>query len=283
MNKNNSVNGSGRRSIASDTINILENGCYQTANGKVSIQSELEYCIDQTCLFTPDDLQSLRVELQAVNTQIEVVNETSLEGAKRLYDSRAFKRILVLNFASAKNAGGGFLRGAQAQEESLARSSGLFPSLEKCSGYYRYHRTQNKSLLYSDHMIYSPDCPVFKDDGGVLLDAPYIVDFITSPAPNRGALTRNNPKSLDQLEAAFTQRIQYMLRLAASQQVDALVLGAWGCGVFGNNPEQVAALFANELLGDGAFAKTFRHISFSIPENPKLAANTTAFEKYFAV
>ena len=282
MNKNNSVNGSGRRGIASDTINILENGSYQTANGEVSIQSELEHCIDQTRLFTPDDLQSLRVESQAIDTQIEVVNETSLEGAKRLYDSAIFKRILVLNFASAKNAGGGFLRGAQAQEESLARSSGLFPSLEKCSDYYRYHRTQNKSLLYSDHMIYSPDCPVFKDDGGALLGAPYRVDFITSPAPNRGALTRNDPKALGQLEAVFTQRIQYMLRLAASQQADALVLGAWGCGVFGNQPEQVADLFANELLGDGEFAKTFRHISFSIPENPKLAANTTAFEKHFA-
>ncbi len=271
-----------RRDIASNTLTILEKGTYQTSNGEVSIESELQHAVAQTRLFTPDDLRALSIETPITESYIEVMNETSLQGAKRLYDKGLFKRVMVLNFASAKNAGGGFLRGAQAQEETLARSSGLYVSLQQCPDYYDYHRRVDKSLLYSDHMIYSPACPVFKQDNGRLLDAPYYVDFITSPAPNRSAITRNDPKSLGKLEAVFAQRVHYMLTLAAHQQADALVLGAWGCGVFGNQPEQVASLFANELLDNGAFANTFRHISFSIPENPKLAANTTAFETHFS-
>ena len=208
-------------------------------------------------------------------------NTLALQGAKRLVDSGNFKRIGILNFASAKNAGGGFLGGSQAQEESLARSSALYASLQMCPEYYDYHRKQNKSLLYSDYMIYSPACPVFKHDSGKLLDTPYEVDFITSAAPNRGAIARNQPAALEQLEAVFLQRIHAVLSLAANRDCDALVLGAWGCGVFGNQPQSVANWFGKHLLGDGEFANRFKYISFSIPENPRIAENTLSFQRVF--
>lgn len=274
----------GRVRIADDTVNILENGYYDYRSQRVSIQPALEKCLRDTRLFTPDELAQLTMpqEQGETETRFEVVNETTLQGAQRLRTANPSARIGVLNFASAKNPGGGFLRGSQAQEESLARSSGLYASLQQCPAYYAYHRKQNKSLLYSDHIIYSPDCPVFKDDDGAYLATPYQVDFITSAAPNRGALTRNQPNDLPKLEAAFAQRIQRMLTLAATQGCEVLVLGAWGCGVFANDPYEVARLFAAELLDNGAFVNRFRHISFSIPDNPKMTGNTDAFQQQFA-
>ncbi|WP_020560979.1 TIGR02452 family protein [Thiofilum flexile] len=270
--------------IAEHTLAIMESGYYEhPQSGTVSIQADLAHCVEHTHLFTPEELTNLEPKLgQYAQTTLEVVNETTLEGALRLSQTSQFSRIGVLNFASAKNPGGGFLRGSQAQEESLARSSGLYASLQACPAYYDYHRHKNKSLLYSDHMIYSPACPVFKQDNGSLLAEPYLVDFITSPAPNHGALIRNEPEALSQLESVFARRTNLMLKLAAWQGCDALVLGAWGCGVFANDPELVARLLATELLDEGAFAHAFKHISFSIPDNARDPANNHAFQQQFA-
>ncbi|MGB1012031.1 MAG: TIGR02452 family protein [Thiolinea sp.] len=281
--KNNNMNRLKRVQIAQDTLSIIKQGCYQhEQSGTVDLRAGIDACIKQTRLFTPDQLADLCPELPVHETQIEVMNETTLEGAQRLYERGGFKRIAVLNFASAKNAGGGFLGGSQAQEESLARSSALYASLQECPEYYDYHRRQNKSLLYSDHMIYSPSCPVFRLDDGELLAEPYAVDFITSPAPNRGALARNQPAALGQLESIFISRIRAVLKLAAAQGCGALVLGAWGCGVFGNQPQAVAAWFAAQLSGEGEFANSFRHVSFSIPEDPRTATNNLSFKQAFA-
>lgn len=269
--------------IAQDTLSILKQGHYEHEDsGTVELQSGIEACIRQTRLLTPQQLIELKPELPVyAHTQIEVMNETTLEGALRLRQVGEHQRIGVLNFASAKNAGGGFLGGSQAQEESLARSSAIYASLAECPQYYDYHKRQNKSLLYSDHMIYSPECPVFRLDSGELLAEPYAVDFITSPAPNRGALARNEPAALAQLEKVFSRRIRAVLKLAAEQGCDALVLGAWGCGVFGNQPQAVAGWFADQLCAEGEFAHCFRHISFSIPEDPRAAVNNQSFRQAF--
>ncbi len=272
-----------RVQIAQDTLSIIKRCQYQSPQGEtVDLQADIDRCLQHTQLLTPKQLSELAPALPVYETrQIEVVNETSLEGAKRLHDQQRFQRIGVLNFASAKNAGGGFLGGSQAQEESLARSSALYASLQQCPEYYDYHRKQNKSLLYSDHMIYSPDCPVFRHDNGELLAAPYKIDFITSPAPNYGAVARQQPESLAQLEQAFVQRLRAVLNLAVQQGCDALVLGAWGCGVFANRPQSVAGWFADQLSEKGEFAKSFRHISFSIPEDPRVAENNLSFQRAF--
>jgi len=270
-----------RVQVAQDTLNIIKQGHYQHPQaGTVNLQLEIDRCTEQTQLFTPKQLADLKpVPPTHQNTQIEVINETTLAGAKRLYDQQTFQRIGVLNFASAKNAGGGFLGGSQAQEESLARSSALYASLQRCPEYYDYHRRQNKSLLYSDHMIYTPGCPVFKQDSGELLASPYQVDFITSPAPNYGATARNQPDALAQLKTVFIKRIRTVLTLAAHQGCDALILGAWGCGVFANRPQSVAEWFAEQLVKEGEFAQSFRHISFSIPEDSRAPKNSLSFQQ----
>ena len=171
--------------------------------------------------------------------------------------------------------------GARAQEESLARSSALYFSLRQCPDYYAFHRAQD-TCLYSDRMIYSPACPVFRDDAGQWLAEPYIVDVITSPAPNAGAILRNEPANRHKIVPTLAERAGKILALAASWQCDALVLGAWGCGVFSNNPVDVAAVFYSYLRPGGLYSQRFRHILFSVYDTSRPHKTYEVFASQFA-
>ncbi|BDA68426.1 hypothetical protein CAL7716_025920 [Calothrix sp. PCC 7716] len=275
-----------RTAIAQNTLSILEAGYYVLENGnQVDITQELASCLSNTKCYNPDNLLEIQQKVlsnapQFSSTEYEVRNETTLMGAKRLALSQQYQKIGVLNFASAKNPGGGFLKGAQAQEESLARSSGLYKSLLKCPGYYDFHRS-NKSLLYSDRMIYSPSCPVFKDDEGTLEEQPYVVDFITSPAPNAGEVKKNQPQDVNKISEVLRVRGSKLLSLAADNGCDALVLGAWGCGVFRNDPAIVAQMFANFLLPNNIFWGRFKYIDFSVFDSSKQQETFREFREYF--
>src|SRR5260370_38640775 len=113
----------------------------------------------------------------AVNTNVEVANETTFRGLSRL--SASGGHIGCLNFASAKNPGGGFLSGAQAQEEALARSSALYPCLLRAPDYYERNRA-NHSAIYLDLVIFSPLVPFFRDDSAALLERPALAAVITA-------------------------------------------------------------------------------------------------------
>ncbi len=261
-----------RVAIAQNTLDILNAGYYHLPTGeKVSIGSDLATCLAQTRYYNPDTLAALQIEVLASSptfskTEFIVRNETTLTGGARISSKsthQTAQKIGILNFASAKNPGGGFLRGAQAQEESLARSSALYSSLLKCPEQYEFHH-QQKDLLYSDGMIYSPNCPVFKTDRGDLLKTPYLVDFITSPAPNAGEVAKQQPQDLSKLRDVLYKRGAKVLTLAAYHQCDVLILGAWGCGVFRNDPTLVAQMFADFLLPGKPFYGRFQTVLFSV-------------------
>merc|ERR1712113_859612 len=116
----------------------------------------------------------------------------------------------VLNFASARNPGGGFTTGAEAQEESLARSSGLYPCLTKhFQAFFAPHR-QAASGLYTHGLIHSPQVPVVRDEHGTLLEKPYLIDFVTAAAPNCGVLKKkcSTQEAASHCNAALRERIQ---------------------------------------------------------------------------
>ena len=193
--------------------------------------------------------------------EVHVSTATTLEAAAQL--ATKFGRVGVLNFASARHPGGGFLSGSQAQEESLARSSGLYPCLTQFAEMYAYNNRPAGTALYSDYLIYSPGVPVLRHDDGRWLTQPLQLDIITAPAVNAGALARNSPELLPQVLPTMRQRLRLVLAVAARHEIEALVLGAWGCGVFANDPAQVAQLFA-EALAEPAIRGRFRRFDFAI-------------------
>jgi uncharacterized protein (TIGR02452 family) len=267
--------------LAKQTVEIVERGRYQSASGRaIDIAASVRACLDATRFFPPEVLDRLRQDILArpakgLATAFEVVNETTLAGIARvLADGKG--PVVALNFASAKNPGGGFLNGSQAQEESLARSSALHASLLRAWEFYERHRA-SPSLLYSDAMIWSPSCPVLRDDEGKLLDEPQVVSFITSPAPNAEAAADTCPEELPLIPGVFRRRSEYVLALTASEGYKRLVLGAWGCGVFRNDPAVVAAAFMGHLR-QGAWSGRFERVEFSVLDTSPSRETLAAFE-----
>ncbi len=210
-------------------------------------------------------------------TSFEVTAEGSLEGARRLYLAGS-GRIAVLNFASARNPGGGYVGGAKAQEEDLCRNALLYPCLLRAPDYYAAHRAST-DLLYSHRVIWSPDVPAHRDTGGRLLAEPYQVSFLTSPAPNAGEALRRDPELKSAIPRVLHERAGRVLAVAAHHGARRLVLGAWGCGVFRNDPREVAEAFHARLTGE--FAGVFEHVLFAVWDRTRESANRAAFEERF--
>jgi uncharacterized protein (TIGR02452 family) len=261
-----------RAAMAEETLLILDRGWYDhPAGGRVRIAEDLARSAAGTRLWAPEEsraaLSRLAAERSASDrgtagpgttvTRIEVTNESSLAAARRLGHP-----VGCLNFASAKNPGGGFRGGAQAQEESLARSSGLYRCLLEAPEFYAFHRAR-RDLRYSDHAIFSPAVPVFRADDGARLAEPHRVSFVTAAAPNAGALGPGHAHA-GTLPAVLSARAARVLAVFWASGIRRLVLGAWGCGVFRNPPGVVAAAFAEHLGPSGAFHSRFEHVIFAV-------------------
>jgi uncharacterized protein (TIGR02452 family) len=264
---------SGRlREIARQTVAIADAGRYRTAAGdEVDIAADVRAAIAGTRHYAPDD-EPVRDGAAVGAGVVEVTYESTLQAARRLASDDA----ACLVFASAKNPGGGFLGGAQAQEESIARSSALYPCLRTAPEFYAFHRAQ-RDLRYSDRVIYSPRVPVFRDDKGNLLDRPYTTSFLTAAAPNRGAIVRNQPEYADGVPAVLARRARRVLEVASAYGHRTIVLGAWGCGVFRNDAAVVADAFADALRAVDPFDRVVFAIRDGLAGTPVYAAFADRF------
>jgi uncharacterized protein (TIGR02452 family) len=273
------MNRDNRTKSAKETVSICEAGFYLAPSGnRIEIATAARHATDGTVMYSPENLPQCGEFKQPSQTTIEVANETTFEALQRL-DGRG-GHIGCLNFASAKNPGGGFLNGSQAQEEALARSSALYPCLLKAPQYYERNRA-NHSAIYLDLLIYSPLVPFFRNDAGVLLEHPILASVITAPAPNAGAVMQNEPKNAPAIEPALRRRAELVLSVASAHNIDVLVLGAWGCGVFRNDPRMVAAIFADLLKPSGKFANTFSKVVFAVFDRTAEQQTFQAFQDVF--
>jgi len=179
-------------------------------------------------------------------TLVQVANETTLGASQRLVDRGL--RPLALSFANGIEPGGGFLLGALAQEEVLCRSSALYQTLLG-DPMYEEHRKQQLPDS-TDWAIYSPHVPVFRMDDGTELPHPWLLSFLTCAAPYAPALAPSRAGYL------LEQRIHRVLAVARAYGYSALVLGAWGCGAFANDPRRTAISFRRALEHEhsGAFS-----------------------------
>lgn len=251
------------KEVGQETVEILAKGRYRNLQGDmVFLAHDLEQMVEGTLSYPPEESLP-HVSPGEKTTRFEVINDTTLEAARAL--TAAGYNVAALNFASAKNPGGGFLGGSRAQEESLARSSGLYVSI-KDQPMYSYHRSQ-RDCMYSNYAIYSPRVPVFRSDQGELLEEPYFCAMITSPAVNAGVVLKRRQSTRSKIKAEMRKRVEKVLTLAAIHEHDALVLGAWGCGVFQNSAEDIASLFDEALLTN--FKGVFARVTFAILDSSR--------------
>ena len=240
--------------LGEEAVAIAMAGEYQGQSGAIDISLHVQTSVQRTVHYAASHAHPAP-SVGTHGTRYEVTNETTLS-AHRRHLAKGHKAV-SLNFAAATNPGGGFLTGARAQEEYLCRSSALYLAI-KDSPMYAAHRREGHKR-YSDAMIYSPDVPVFRDDDHTLLPSPYLASFITSAAP----LTKHlHPEELVHIPEILRERIRKILTVAQTHGHDSLVLGAWGCGAFGNDGHLVANLFHQAL--ETAFKGAFKEVTFAI-------------------
>lgn len=263
--------------IAKQSLAACEAGFYMNERDeRVELAGSLEHAKSGTCLYERGVHQLAAPAPRGTPTAIGVTGETTIDALVRLAPKGG--HLGCLNFASAKRPGGGFLGGAQAQEESLARASGLYPCLQTQPDYYARNKAFG-SALYLDIVLYSPHVPLFRDDNGGWLDAPVLASVITAAAPNVSALKEARKYDPEDVALVLQNRSELVLAVAAHHQIERLVLGAWGAGVFGNDPAQVARIFA-ELLR-GPYANVFTEVVFAVLGTPETSANHRAFADVF--
>ncbi|MGN7763941.1 TIGR02452 family protein [Paenibacillus sp. 22594] len=276
-----------RAAIAQETLDILEKENYVNRTGRlVDIAEGVRAAILNTRLYAPEELPQLNETMvehmkegARQTAKLAVTSESTLAAAYRLVVKEGHDQTVCLNFASAKNPGGGFLGGSQAQEESLARASALYLSIAPKNEMYQYNRGR-KTCLYSHYMIHSPLVPVIRDSQDQLLDEPYLVSFITAPAVNAGVVREREAQEIGMIPTVMLERIRYILTVAAENGHKTIVLGAFGCGVFRNNPSEVAEWFRQVLLDEG-YQSLFDQIVFAVldhsPNHGVLGAFQTTF------
>ena len=261
------MNRNERAKAAQETLNYFNQGLYNIGSKTISCAS-----ICNTEFISIDKLEAINMGEGNCTPKYEVVNESVIDTIFRLAP------VGVLNFASAKNPGGGFLNGSLAQEEALAISSDLYNSQLQAQEFYDINR-QCKTALYTHNMIYSKDVTFIRGADMNTVPEPVKANILTCPAVNAGAFYKNERGNAATVKRVMAERIRHILNVFAAKGDRKIILGAYGCGVFGNDPADVADIFCNLLKTKGV-ERYFDYISFAVYD--RQGHHYETFKKRFA-
>lgn len=211
----------------------------------------IDKAVEKTKVYSPDT--SITNPLMHQRTKI-ILDDIDTVSAIFKYH---VDKTAALNFASYKEPGGKYLEGSMAQEESLCSKSNLYNILSKFSSYYEWNNEHKNLGLYTNRALYTPEV-VFEDTKQA-----QTCDVITCAAPNWRSAGMYGRATKEENIKALSSRINFVLKIAREQKVDILILGAYGCGVFGQSAKAVATIFKTYI--DESY-QCFDTIVFAIPD-----------------
>jgi uncharacterized protein (TIGR02452 family) len=258
--------------LAQENISICRGG-YTAGNRKIDVRASIEF--RKSKVYSKEELSSLALPAageDALPCKVEVINASAVEAVFSAEDKTG-----VLNFASQRNPGGGYLNGSTAQEEALCRASTLYAYLEHSRAYYGEGK-RSEPGIYAGNMIYSEDVLFFRDNRNTLVEHPVKADVLTSAAVNRKAVP--GKYSAKQLNEIMYSRMKAVLTLFAYKQCKRLILGAYGCGVFGNDALFVAKAWKSLLYSEN-YAPLFSRVTFAVLDRDPAGQNIRAFKSVF--
>ena len=279
MKSNNDKNKQEMRKKCAD---IFKDTCDKCEKNEV-LKESIEQTIKITKLYKEGhkfDLNNAIIKSKDYN--IIITPERTLESVKKYYVSNDKKsKIGVLNFANAKKPGGFVLNGARAQEESICRSSTLYLCLNTEFLKENFYSIKNEKKSENDRIIYTPNILVFKTDDDTLSQMLnekdwYNIDVISCAAHNQKANKIENEK----LKKINYIKIKAIIECAVENKVDNLILGAFGCGEFANDPQLVSKIF-KKILIDEEYYKFFENVHFAIFTPLGKTKNINEFKKTF--
>lgn len=267
--------------VARETIELSQSGVYFLNGEPIKISTNRdtkyyssEYLKNMQSIFA-DVFRNIKNDKAG---SVSVKNESTVKTIFDIGDND--KKIGVLNFASAYNIGGGFESGAMAQEEALAYCSNLaYIQSEEKEGLQYYK--ENKKLnypIYTDGML-TGTVTFFRDENFNFVKRPIKSLVITAPAVNVSALRNKGDLNVSVPDIMYN-RMKYILELFVLNKCTDIILGAFGCGVFGNNPYDIAEIW-KKLLYRAGFIKCFNSVIFSVLDNSKEKININSFKEKF--
>jgi uncharacterized protein (TIGR02452 family) len=270
---------------AAQARRIMADASYQVGSTTIDLRLALAACLTGTRMIRSEDWEAMfaaaTVRCTASRPRpVTMAAETTLAALRRLTAVDECG-VAALNFDSARRPGGGWDGGALAQEESLARASCLVVALARAPEYYQENR-RHAHLFYTDHAIWSPAVPFFADAHGDLLPQPMLAGIITMPAPNVGAMLTLDEADLQRLPRIWRHRLRCVLALAIHEGVHHLVLGAWGCGAFGNDPLLVARRMREVLDPAQPWRRGLASVTIAIHDTTRRQACLEAFRAAMA-
>ena len=265
-----------RVKILRETMKAAEDGCYFVDEKEVKLPVSFEQ-IKEVKLYTPEQIVQLSEQDMPGNEPIRITlrNQDTLEAAFELHQRRKEneKPVLILNFANPHRPGGGIRSKPGTQEEHLCVKTTVLCSLETGKAWSFYQTNLDcGTQAQTDTVLFSPNTMVIRNPDLSLREEPFPVAVMTVSAP---IASRMEESELPNLENILSSRIHGMLRAAAAEGYTRLVLGAWGCGNFGNDPELVARLFHDNLTGN------FEEVTMAVFDNSEDQYRYSCFEKYF--
>lgn len=276
----------GRMAVFAETVEIVERGNYEFSPSQVVELPDDASMRAGSVLYSDEQPEAEETGFDG-KTEITVLNEDCIVVGKELLD--AGYKPAVLNLASNKNPGGGVINGASAQEESIFRRTNLYRSLYQFAQNERYGEPSagepldlTKQVHYKKPLdnnyggIYTPGATVFRATDFTLLQNPFQLSFITVAAIKRPNLSMNGHlKEHDRIKTK--NKIRTILRMGLAHGHDSLVLGALGCGAYGNPPIDIASLF-HQVLEEKEFYNKYKKIAFAVMGT----RNFEPFRKEFA-
>lgn len=227
--------------------------------------------IKRTICYSPEH----QFNKQAKKRTSIIIDDTDSVSAVFKYETGY--RNAVLNFSSYKNPGGMFINGSKAQEECLCHESFLYNVLSKHNDFYEWNNQHKNKALYLDRALYTPHILFIRENKDTHETIIKHCDVITCAAPNKSAAQKYQNVSDEENTKVLNSRIKFILNIAKENNVDTLILGAYGCGVFGQDPTEVANIFKHYL--DTEFNSCFKTVVFAVPNGRD--GNLEAFKKVF--
>lgn len=267
-------------------------GNYSLPNGEI-YELRVESAERKTIFYPPKSLQDWSSSPATSSTdrngpQISILEISTLH-ASRLLAKALHRQIGILNFASATSPGGGFKNGAQAQEESIARSSTLYPTLisEIGRNFYHLHNQGPRNPFYTDAIVYSPDVQLFRDDRGAWMK-PIAVDVLTCAAVNANEvreLEQGRTRQMDErINETMATRMAQILYVFEQMGIRDVVLGSFGTGVFGNDVGVVARIWADLLSVPSArFRNSFDRVIFAVVDGKSFGEFEASFNRHISL
>lgn len=272
-----------RKNVYKNNFEVFEQWGYVASSGKEVSLSDKQKMLDATKVYREAfSVEGVPSVTDSTNKYLKDVG--SVEAGKELLD-RGFNPA-VLNFADAYQACGMYNIGSNAQEESLCRVSTLSQTLYQ---YYNKLWSNKVEVVLRPQPAYPMDInfggiyskvTVFRDgpsSGFAFREEPFDIGIISvaalnlcHPRPGKKTITnheyatedKNNPLTEDG-KLVMLNKIRTIYRIALDNEHDSLVLGAWGCGVFKHNPEQIAEMFL-KILEEPEFKNKFKEVCFAV-------------------